>query len=595
MSGLVAIISERSDTPATAAEADLLASAYESFRGGGRRHRAAGGEQVQVIGFESQGAAESGMVENGSSWAMASGVVHAPRPLTDAGLDELDGQFALVSYDAKRGEVIVATDPFAMQAVYHASSDGKTYVSTSALALAKHLDARPSAFGLSTFVRAGYHFGRLTHWERVERLEPGTSLHFTQLGRQERVYWRPALQTDTAMLSFDQAVDHAIDVATSTLGAYLGGRPCMWSDLTGGFDTRLLNLLLTRAGVDVVMNTREEVTKDVVIAREVARMARWDWMPLGMPQDWSQVLTSHMPVALGWADGNLEVLELAWVLWAHGEMSRTHHSLVSAGGGEHFQHFAWMSEFSRAGKSNRVNLDNWIDMRLLRPLSAQVLPIEMADMVRDDIRRRMADWARPYSDHLNTAQLDVLYAYKSMGHFGAYRSADEAFLRAELPFYYKPMFTTAFSTNFRFRNNHRLMRHMIQRLDPKVAAIETTRGGPAQPWRANNLHRFLPYYGTIARKAVNKVAQKRLGRTVLATGPRFDPCDLPARRAVLDHLGWKGRLERSDFRSAALFKANVLDEFLRNAYEHPTIDVTLFGRIVTAELAARATGAELAV
>jgi hypothetical protein len=595
VSGLVAVISNRPDLGAPTAEVDLLASAYESVRGQSRRHRVAGGDRVQVISFGSQDAAESSDPSARSSWAMASGTVHAPGRLTDARLDELDGQFALISYDPARDEVVVATDPFAMQAVYHATRDGKTYVSTSALALAKHLAARPSSFALSTFVRAGYHFGRLTHWEGVERLEPATSLHFTGDGREERVYWRPAIDDSTERLDFDQAVERAIEVSTSTLRAYLWGRDHMWSDLTGGFDTRLLNLLLARAGIDVVTNTRTEDPKDVRIAREVARTARWGWTPVGMPEEWSQTLPSLLPVALAWADGNLEVLELSWVLWAHARMSRTHESLLSAGGGEHFQHFAWMSEFAGAGRSNRVNLDNWIDMRLLRPLSSPVLSKEVTDMVRDDVRHRMEVWARPYSDHLNTAQLDVLYAYKSMGHFGAYRSADEAYLRAELPFYYKPLFSTAFSTNFRFRNNHRLMRHMMHRLDPRVAAIETTRGGPAQPWRMTNLHRFLPYYGTIGRKAVAKVAQKMLGRAFLTPRARFDPCDLQARRALFDHLGWQDRLDRSDVRSAQLFQTRALDEFLRGAYQRQDVDTALLGRIVTAELAVRATDAELAI
>jgi hypothetical protein len=36
--------------------------------------------------------------------------------------------------------------------------------------------------------------------------------------------------------------------------------------------------------------------------------------------------------------------------------------------------------------------------------------------------------------------------------------------------------------------------------------VETERGGPAQVSSAPNVHRFLPYYGRLARTAVREVA-----------------------------------------------------------------------------------------
>jgi hypothetical protein len=193
---------------------------------------------------------------------------------------------------------------------------------------------------------------------------------------------------------------------------------------------------------------------------------------------------------------------------------------------------------------------------------------------------------------LNTAQLDVAFAYKSTGHFGAYRSADDGFVAAELPFYWRPVFVTAFSTNFRYRNNHRLMRHMIERLDPRAAAVTTTKGGTAQPWRITNVYRFLPYYGTLARKAVNKLSGK-VGVPILPTVAHFDPANLAARRAVLEALGDGRRLRYDDLRSGPLFDGKNMEGFLRRAGEEPSIDGLLLGRILTVEMALRAADATL--
>jgi hypothetical protein len=232
-------------------------------------------------------------------------------------------------------------------------------------------------------------------------------------------------------------------------------------------------------------------------------------------------------------------------------------------------------------------------MRLLPPVDVSVFSKDFSADVRAALQKRMEAWIEPYADERNTVKLDMLYAYKSAGHFGSYRSAAAAFLDAQLPFYLKPIFVAATSSNFRFRNNHRLARHMITMLDPAIAAVETATGGPAEQWRPTNTHRFVPYYGRIGRKAVNKVAQKALGRTLRGLTGRRTPRLSQTRRAALDHLKTYGGLRYEDLRLAPLLSRPGFEELMRQARNAEPRDPSLLGRIITAELALRATDGAL--
>jgi hypothetical protein len=298
------------------------------------------------------------------------------------------------------------------------------------------------------------------------------------------------------------------------------------------------------------------------------------------------VLPDRLSGSLGWSDAHLDVLQLSRVLWVHEKLSHQIPRLLSAGGGEHFQFAAWKSEFSGAGKTNTVNYDNWIDMRMVKPVRYSILAGEPLPSVRDEIRRRMHSWVEPYSQEPNTTQLDMLYAYKSTGHFGAYRSADDGFLDAQLPFYYRRVFEAAFSTDPRFRNNHRLMRHMIQRLDPRIAGVPTTRGGPAEPWRLTNMHRFAPYYRQLGRKAVTKLSDKALGRPLFLDSRSF-PWSGAANSSVLERLLLDGS-SMDGWRSAPLFRHAELRALLAEAPSATFRQNAMLGRVVTVELALRA-------
>jgi asparagine synthase (glutamine-hydrolysing) len=592
MKGLIAIIAVGSASRVEDRELEALAEAYESLRGDGTRW-ATGDDRARAMILGAEDGGPEAIASSGASWRAVAGRAYG-KTAPGAALEELDGQFALVDHDGASGETVVATDPFGLRALYVARHESRIYVSTSCLALAKHLGSPPDRFGLEIFLRAGYHFGARTSWEGIERLEPGMCLTVGVAGSSQRRYWQPEIDRDIRRLAFPELLAHCLQTGSETYGAYLADRRNAWVDLTGGYDTRLLALQLAAEKVPFNANTRGDPDGgDRAIAHEIAAATGWETVDLTTRASWDQQLVDVLPVALGWGDGNLEVLELSWVLWAHEQLSARERSLLIAGGGEHYRGFAWRQEFLAAGKSNRVKMDNWLDMRLLHPMRTELFASDPSTAVRRDFEERMAEWAAPYADELNTTQLDVLYAYKMTGHFGAYLSADGAYLESELPFYFKPIFGAAFSAEHRHRDNHKLMRHMMWHLDPKVAAISTTTGGPAVPWRPGNLHRFAPYYGQIGRKALNKISQRALGRPILPGESQDFYCDAAARRAAVRAVTGSHEPRAHDLRSAPLFDGGVLEDLLRRSFRPGFEETTILGRVLTVELALRALDASL--
>lgn len=590
---LVAIIAHDRRAVVEQGEIDDLAQTYAGLRGRVPGRAASAGDYARVIELGAGGDQEKSSLDS-ASWAMTAGVPHRTSSSEPARPEDIEGQFALITHDADTGAVSVASDPFGMLALYVARRGEKTYVATSSLALAKHLRAQPRRLGLQIFLLAGNHFGTATNWEGIERLDPATRIVFARDGVRSETYWRPEIASDVAKMDLEEAVRYCGDVASSTYGRLLASDGHPWADLTGGFDTRLLLLLVRQAGLGFRTNTvGDDDDDDVRISRRLAQIAGWEWLQLKLPANWGELIPTILPTSVAWSDGHLDALQLAQVLWGHREKSRIPGSLLIGGGGEHFRQTAWQQEFLQAGKSTRVNLENWVNMRLLHPVDKSVLVEDPTAEVKADLAERMVAWAAPYSSELNTTQLDVMQAYKVTGHFGAYLSAGRAFIEPELPFFFRPVFSAAFSTNYRLRNNHRLMRHLMRALNPGIASIETTNGGPAEPQRMSNIHRFLPYYADMGRRALNKLTERATGRGLLSRSDAPDERIVSARRAVLDQVKGGEALEIGRMRTGRLYEPGKLDDLFQRAMRPDFGDDELLGRIVTLELTLRAVDASL--
>ena len=582
MAGLVGVISHRRTVALPEAELDALVDAFGHVRGMGaqRRQRVADWAHLATIDV----GAPATVAVAGESWLAAVGAIHSDGPLAQTIVEDLDGQFAGVRHDADAGSVEVFSDPFGMQALYTAVRDGRTYISTSAAALARHLAAAPDELGIRVFLRSGYQIGPATHWTGVERVEPGTCLAFTDGHPRRRVYWLPQVDERVRAMTLEQAADHCTEVALDVFRRRLGGGPRSWLDLTGGFDSRMVAGAAARAEVPFVANTSGEPGDvDVELARRVAEAAGFQWQRIGVGPDWAAD-AQCLRRAAGWADGTLDAFTLARVLRRHELKTGLSGRVITGGGGEHFNSFPWQQEFLRAGRRRAVNYDALLSMRYLKQVDCGMLRQDPDAEVREYFRERLSDRASPYRGTPNTTQLDVIYAYKSVGHFGAYRSAGEGIVRTDIPCYYRDLFVSAFSADHRWRNNHRLQRRVIARLSPVLAALPTTRGGSAQPITARNAYQLVPYYASVAQRALRKLS--RLGKPALPAALGSDLVDDYRRGA--DALRGENVLDVRNMLSAGLYESAKLESFMARSAAPDFVEWSMLGRIATVELALQA-------
>jgi hypothetical protein len=583
VSGVLAVIS-RDQRPVRAEALDGLMATYEAIRGAGRRDQAAAADFAQIAKIDSDAAQRPGIERGLSGFVASCGVVHGSASLLETALTALDGQFGLIRYDARSGALCVATDPFGLQALFLAERDGLTFISSSSLVLARHLNAEIDPLGLAVLALSGRQSGPITHWRGIERIGPATELTFTRGSSRRSTYWLPQADEATARLAFGTVVDHLIEVATDIIRRHLGDRPRIWADLTGGFDSRLLNLLLDRAGVDAMRNTVGlPGSPDVRLGEAVARTAGWPWTHFATEPDWPERILGCLPQTIGWSDGRLPVLHLSHVLRVHERQGFRYRGHVCASGGEFVSGRPWLQEFFRAGRTTQVNYDNLIDMRLLSSFPAVMVTPRLRSDVHEYFRKVLEERAAPYIAEPNTRQLDVLYAFRGASWEGAFMGAGGRHLLTQLPFYFKDVFTAVFSIPYGHRRRGRLQRAMIERLSPRIAALPTRGGGPAAPLRPRNALAAAPYFASLGKRAMRELARQRLGVRLPVRATPEGPAISEARRVALRELA----LLPDTLASSFLYEPGFLEQLLRADGEPHEPDDHRVDRIATVELIAR--------
>lgn len=520
----------------------------------------------------------------------------------DQGIDvfsRLDGNFALVIYDGREQSLISVADPFGTVSIFYGQKGDQFIASTSALAVARAVQSKPSELGLRYFLILGNVFQELTLWQGVKRMLPATAVKISRDGVKEFTYWSLSLDPTVANLSLNETVDYIIDVLSSAMRRGLAREEKTWLSLTGGFDSRTLASLVQHANLPFESYCHgPQGSSDVRISSLISRTMGWDYAYFDLPHDWGQQRSSWLAQTLGKSDAHLGVLKTSRIIREQSLKAEGHPVSLWGFGGEIYRGFYWKQEFLQVGASSQVNYDRLLNYRLFPSLDCPVLrdTRDWVRTVRKELQAQLQLIGEVQADWPNTAKLDLIGTHlEGAAHAGAHISAVLGLQRAIAPFYFKDAITAVISSNHKWRQRNRLFRLMLERIDPELAQIETADGGPAVPMRLTNLYRFAPYWVGEGKKLVWALGHRFLHRRLwdkdrggASTYPRA-----AWRRDTLSQLEQDAVLAPAHMRSAKLYDSANLEAFLSEAQSDTFKHEGLLSRVITIEMALRSVDTSL--
>ncbi|GIK41920.1 MAG: hypothetical protein BroJett011_57530 [Chloroflexota bacterium] len=512
--------------------------------------------------------------------------------------ERLDGQFALVIYNGKEDSLAIVSDPFGLISIFYGQKGDQFFVSTSALAVAKGVQSQPSELGVRCFVAQGAVWGEMTLWQEVKRLIPATVLELTRQDVKKFTYWRFSLNDTIANLSLDESVACLIDVLSQTMRRTLAREGKAWLSLTGGFDSRTTAALVSYSGLPFKAYFHGQPdSRDVLLASLISREMGWEHEYFSLPEDWGTQRAEWLSRTLGHCDAHMNILKLSRIV--REQTLKAQQLPVSwwGYGGETYRGYYWKQELLKTGATSTVNYDNL----LKRFGSATTLVLKdqakWKGVFDQELKAQLKTVGEQQPDWPNTVKLDLIGQYTEHPLGGATISTVAGLQRAIAPLDFKEGVACVISVNHKWRSHARLVRLMLERINPSLAGIETADGGPALPMRLTNLPRFVPYWSNLAEKLMWGVGYKITGRRLWKKSDKGpDGLIYPEaqwRRDTLAQLEAENLLTPAKMHSSGLYDVERLQTLLAEARKDSFKSEGLLGRILTVEMALREVGTSI--
>lgn len=508
-------------------------------------------------------------------------------------LDRLDGQFALVIYDARREQANVISDPFGLVGVFYAQAGNQILVSTSALAIAKAIGAKPDEYSIRTFILYGKTLRYKTLWQDVYQIPAGTVLQLSRAGIKQNRYWTFTFDEPVSRLPLSESVDYAINLLSTTIRRGLSREKTVWLSLTGGLDSRTLAALMNFAGLSFKSYCHGPTdSKDVRIASMVSQTMGWDHEYFAIAPDWGRQRAQWLNRTIGHSDARLGVLKTSRIIREQTLKARQYPVSLWGYGGEIYRGFYWKQEPFRMGANGRVDYDRLLDYRIM-PVTYPLLKNNdhWTNLIRDDLKNQLKTVGEQNPGWPKSVKLDLIGAHLESFLSGATISAVMGLQRVISPFDMKQNMAGIISVNYKWRLHSRLFRLILEQVNPSLAALETADGGPASAMRPTNFYRFIPYWLRLSERIIWGASHKFLGRTFwrkINPGTEGQAYPLAQwRRETLAELENRELLLPAKMYTAGLYNPDRLEALIGRAKQDDFNLATLLSRILTIEMALR--------
>jgi hypothetical protein len=424
-----------------------------------------------------------------------SGTVHVARALS--------GFFTILFHDAATQKTFVITDLIGSRHAFLREFPWGVALASSALALASLAAAPLDPLGCEEFLRTGIVYEDRSFFRDVRKLAPASIYHFAQ-GKllEKQTYW-DIRQLAPESLKGERAIE-AFGASLTQAAKQVGQAfPKIISDLTGGYDSRALVAGLLSAGVNFETTVSgAPASPDVVIARGLAGLTGQPHHPVEVNP---QISYAQLQKALAVTDGEIDLVEYGRnVLPVHERTARQYDISLNGSFGEIARGYWWELLLPHTGQRALLDARKVAAGRyVVDPGSPQLFP-KPTDLVThfaamiERANEGLSAWP-------NTTQMDHAYLRMRMQRWQGRMATSTDQIRPCLsPLMFRPVLETMLQTEQRLRQRSLLVREMLVRLQPKLAAYPLEHGYPAEPFRLGNAHRFVPLLTSYGQKIWDK-------------------------------------------------------------------------------------------
>ncbi len=475
---------------------------------------------------------------------------------------ELRGIYGLFIHDRQARRWRVSADTTGLYRIFYS----KTMASTSFLELARaeRLTAEDANLKyVIEFIAHGGNFGAQTPINGIHKLR--YDQHLTIDGNQQ-----PLVAVDSRRTRDDEVFDDDyVERFFEHLVQAIDGLKTS-VDLTGGYDSRVINCFLSRGGLDF-----ECALSGVVGSNEnrtAARVAAMLERPFIFQEHDISRLEHDLPAGFIDGDGLSEIPRLHRDRqFCLSRLARGVALMVHGGGGEFFRDNYFIQDFPRYG-SRHSNIERFYRLRTVPvPLPADQLSKAGASCLQELVAETIARFADCREATNNRTYERIFREYRAAELWGpALTNYTNLGMRVMAPFLDEGMIGYGTRLPPWQRFFAQWPRHVLSAHCPRLADLPTTEGYTASDRRS----RFMLELGTYARVQSGRIARK-MSERYLGKALFHQVGELEA-----DAPGYRDALRRSALLAAALKKlaeAGIVHDGLTIA----TIRNVHLGRIIT--------------
>lgn len=416
---------------------------------------------------------------------------------------DLSGFFIVVIGDARRREIIAITDLIGSCFACLRQLPGALAFSGSSLQLSLLAPSSLDLRSAQEFLNTGVIYDDRTLYQEVRKLPPASVCRF---GIAEEItrYW--SMETlDPEKYKSDSAADALwaeICAAAKTVGSHANN---IVSDLTGGYDSRILTAAYS--GAHVPVHTTVSGTPgsaDVLVSQALAQH-------VGLPHQWiptrqDAYTAEEIEAAFQLTDGEYDVFDYSRILRTHRQLSAKFDMSTNGSFGEVARGYWWELLVPRTGERTPLDCSKLVRLRFAP--GACKLPVpgapDLTDELTDVLERAISDlkWVP------NTLQMDAAYLRLRMQRWqGRIASSTNRLWPCLSPLMTRGVLEVMLQSRPAERKRSYLVRNMLARHAPKFAQFPLEHRYPAAPITLANAHRFWPIVPFYSRRVTAKLSR----------------------------------------------------------------------------------------